>query len=299
MSARSAPWSSARGRKPKRRNETQSPDPGDGSFTPIAAQQVTNSIYAEHRINLFQRLDLTLGGRVDAIEGGRTFETWRATAAYHIDETGTKLRASAGTGAKAATLYQRFSVYGTPDLAPEQSLGFDAGVDQKLFGDRLTVSATAFATRFRDLIDYGDVSSCSPTQIARISRLLLQRRPRGDAGRRTFRGGDAVAWRSARQGDLHLYRRARSRRRRRRRSRRGLQLYRIPRNKGALSLIYDGIPNLELEPRLSLVDQRLDEFFNTTSFLSQNVSLAPYAKLDFSPITRSTTISRCSAGSKT
>jgi len=262
-------------------NETQSPDPGDGSFTPIAARQVTNSIYAEHRIDLFQRLDLTLGGRVDAIEGGRTFETWRATAAYHIDETGTKLRASAGTGAKVATLYQRFSVYGTSDLAPEQSLGFDAGVDQKLFGDQLTVSATAFTTRFRDLIDYGNVSSCSPTQIAgflgcyyNVGRAQMQGvelsaeatlSPGVLRAKATYTYTDARDLGAVGGGDLDA----------------GLQLYRVPRNKGSLSLIYDGVPNLELEPRLSLVGQRLDEFFNTTNFSSQNVSLAPYAKLDF------------------
>ena len=72
------------------------------------AEQITNSVFAEQRFKLFDRLDLTLGGRIDAIEGGQTFDTWRATAAYHIDETGTKLRASVGTGDKAATLYQRF-----------------------------------------------------------------------------------------------------------------------------------------------------------------------------------------------
>ncbi len=60
-----------------------------------------------------------------------TFETWRATAAYNISETGTKLRASAGTGAKAPTLYQlNAPIYGNSTLHPEQSFGYDAGVDQ-------------------------------------------------------------------------------------------------------------------------------------------------------------------------
>ena len=49
---------------------SQSPNPNDGSFTPIRAQQTTNSVFAEHRLTLFDRLDLTLGGRIDAIEGG-------------------------------------------------------------------------------------------------------------------------------------------------------------------------------------------------------------------------------------
>ena len=47
----------------------------------------------------------------------------------------------------------------------------------------------------------------------------------------------------------------------------GLQLYRVPRNSGSLSLIYDGIAKLEL------VGERLDS-------ASGNVTLAPYAKLD-------------------
>ena len=40
------------------RNETetasasQSPDPNDGSFTPIRARQTTNSVFAEHRLTL-------------------------------------------------------------------------------------------------------------------------------------------------------------------------------------------------------------------------------------------------------
>ena len=145
--AASAISSSAPATRPRLARTSQSPDPHDGSFNPINAQQITNSVFAEQRFKLFDRLDLTLGGRVDAIEGGQTFDTWRATAAYHIDETGTKLRASAGTGAKAATLYQRFSQFGFAGLAPEQSFGFDVGVDQTLFDGRATLSATVCSTR--------------------------------------------------------------------------------------------------------------------------------------------------------
>jgi vitamin B12 transporter len=261
-------------------SQTEDPDPDDGSFTPVSARQVTNSIYAEHRINLLQRLDVTLGGRIDAVENGRTFGTWRATAAYHIDETGTKLRASAGTGDRNASLYQRFSIYGTPDLAPEQSLGFDAGIDQKLFGDRLTASATVFSTKFSNLIAYGDVSSCSPAQMAgflgcyyNVGRAEMQGveasaeaviAPGVLRARASYTYTDARDLGAAGGGDLDA----------------GLQLYRIPRNKGAFSLIYDGVPNLEIEPRLTLEGQRLDQYFSTATSSSQNVTLAGYAKLD-------------------
>lgn len=41
----------------------------------------------------------------------QAFATGRVTAAYHIDETGTNLRAAFGDGAKAPTLFQPFSIY--------------------------------------------------------------------------------------------------------------------------------------------------------------------------------------------
>lgn len=254
------------------RNETetartsQSPDPNDGSFTPIDARQITNSVFAEQRLALFSRLDLTLGGRIDAIEGGQTFDTWRATAAYHIDETGTKLRASAGTGDKAATLYQRFSQFGFAGLAPERSFGWDAGVDQTLFDGRATVSATVFDTRYQDLIDFADVAACTPAQVAAGGGCYY------NVGRADISGvelsGDVTlvpdVWR-ARASYTYLDARDLDT---------NTQLLRRPHNKGALSLIYDGIAKLEVEGRLTLVGSRLDYSFPA------DVTLAPYAKLD-------------------
>jgi vitamin B12 transporter len=250
----------------ERARSSESPDPHDGSFTPINAEQITNSVFAEQRFKLFNRIDLTLGGRVDAIEGGQTFDTWRATAAYHIDETGTKLRASAGTGAKSATLYQRFSQFGFAGLAPEKSFGLDAGVDQTLFDGRATVSATVFDTRYRDLIAFADVPACTPGQVSAGGGCYY------NVGRADISGvelsGDVTLvpdiWR-ARASYTYLDARNLDS---------NTQLLRRPRNKGALSLIYDGIAKLEIEGRLTLVGSRLDYNYPT------NVTLAPYAKLD-------------------
>ena len=51
------------------------------------------------------------------------FETWRATAAYTITETGTKFHASAGTGAKAPTLFQLYDpANGNADPQPRAEL---------------------------------------------------------------------------------------------------------------------------------------------------------------------------------
>lgn len=111
-------------------------------------------------------LVLTAGGRVDDFEAGGTEPTYRFTGAYTLADTGTTIRASAGTAARAPTIFQLFDSFAidfggftfttepNPDLETETSLGFDIGVEQSLFDHRLTLSATGFFNDFDDLIQF-------------------------------------------------------------------------------------------------------------------------------------------------
>ncbi len=247
---------------------TQSPNPEDGSFNPISAQQTTNSAYAEYRLPLFSRLDFTFGGRVDAIEGGSTFVTGRATVAYHIDETGTKLRASFGNGAKAATLYERYSEYGDPTLLPEQNVGGEVGVDQKVFGDFGTVSATAFDSYYTNLIQFGDVSSCTDSQVATGGGCYYNVGSARTTGLEL--SGDATLVRDV----LHVrasytYLDAEN-------LQTNTPLLYDPHNAATASLVWDATSQLEFEPRLILVGPRIG--YNNTN--GGDVSLPGYGRLD-------------------
>jgi vitamin B12 transporter len=248
---------------------SQSPNPGDGSFVPADAEQTTNSIYAQYNLPLLSRLDVTFGGRVDAIEDGQTFVTGRATAAYHIDETGTKLRAAFGNGAKAPTLYQRFSQYGASDLLSQSNVGGEVGIDQKLFNDRLTLSATAYDSFYRNLIAFGTVSSCTLTQDALGGCYY-------NIGTAQTRGVELTADATIVPDVLHArggytYNLAVD-------TQNHINEYRVPLNSGYISIVYTGIPKLEIEPRLLLVGPALDENFFVVP--STNVVLAGYARLD-------------------
>jgi len=64
------------------------------------------------------------------------------------------LRASWSQGYKAPSLYQLYSPYGNPNLKPEQSTDGDLGVEQHLWNDRVTLSATYFLTHFTNLIEF-------------------------------------------------------------------------------------------------------------------------------------------------
>lgn len=80
--------------------------------------------------------------------------THRLTAAWEVTDT-TKLRASLGSGFRPPSLYELYApFYGNRALKPEQSLSVDAGIDQRFWNGRGTVSATVFHIDTDNLIDY-------------------------------------------------------------------------------------------------------------------------------------------------
>jgi vitamin B12 transporter len=129
----------------------------------LGKAQDTNSVFTLWQVPIGDRLNITLGGRVDDVVDVARFDTWRATAAYTISETGTKFHASAGTGAKAPTLFQLYDPSnGTPGLKPEQSFGYDAGIDQSLFNGRVIASVTGFSNDFSNLINFVSSTPTAP-----------------------------------------------------------------------------------------------------------------------------------------
>lgn len=119
----------------------------------------TLGYYAQDQIKLRDRLFTTVGVRLDEHSRFGTETTYRIAPAYVIEETGTKLKATYGTGFKAPTLFQLFSDYGNSALDPETSEGWDAGVEQQLLGEKLTMGVTYFHNEFDDLIDFDFVTS--------------------------------------------------------------------------------------------------------------------------------------------
>jgi len=82
--------------------------------------------------------------------------TWRVAPAWVIEETGTKLKASAGSGFKAPALQQLYGTFGgNALLKPETSFGYDIGVEQSLLDGALTGGVTWFQNNIRNLIVSG------------------------------------------------------------------------------------------------------------------------------------------------
>jgi vitamin B12 transporter len=238
------------------------PNPGP-RIRNVGAQQDTMSAFALWQLPLGDRLTVSLGSRYDKVSDLEGFPTWRATAAYRLPETGTVLRASAGTGAKAPTLFQRFAVVGTPDLRPEFSTGFDVGIDQSLWNGRLRVSLTAFQNNIRNLVQFNNSAGCLAQTAARcyfnVDRAVtsgLEASARAEMIEGLLSASVAYTYLHAKDDATNL------------------TLQRRPQHSGRVALQWTPLPQLLLEPSVTLVSERF-------SRSGERDRLTPFARFDF------------------
>jgi vitamin B12 transporter len=133
---------------------------------PISAGTSTDSGYTELQSGFGGNVFNTLSVRYDDNDrfGGKV--TYRVAPVYLVKDTGTKLKASLGTGFKAPTLdemfhdYPAFGFFANPNLKPESSTGYDLGFEQAVPGNTITFGATYFRNRIKNLItDNADFTS--------------------------------------------------------------------------------------------------------------------------------------------
>lgn len=84
--------------------------------------------------------------------------TWRATVSWRLEGGATRLHGSVGTGQKSPTFFERFgytpdTFVGNPDLEPETSTGWDAGIERQWLGKRLVTDVTWFRADLDDEIN--------------------------------------------------------------------------------------------------------------------------------------------------
>ena len=90
----------------------------------------------EWRGGFADRLFLTAGIRHDDNDNFQDFTTWRTAASLVLREINMRPHASVGTAVKLPTMFEQFGTgpffVPNPNLTPEQSFGWDAGVEFSL-----------------------------------------------------------------------------------------------------------------------------------------------------------------------
>jgi vitamin B12 transporter len=120
----------------------------------------TTGIYLQNQVKVGGRFFTTLGIRRDYHSQTGSSTNYRIAPAYLIQKTGTKLKATYGTGFKSPSLYQLYAPatlwgpIGNEDLNPEETTGWDTGLEQSLFQNKVIFSAVYFSNTYKNLIDY-------------------------------------------------------------------------------------------------------------------------------------------------
>jgi len=138
-----------------------------GLFTPPSALEErvleTTGYVVAYDLALNDRLGFGLAVRHDSNSRFADATTYRAQASWLVADA-LRLRGAFGTGVKNPTNYELFGFdppffVGNPDLEPEESRGWEVGVDYALLTDTLVVGLTYFDSELENEIAGGFFSS--------------------------------------------------------------------------------------------------------------------------------------------
>jgi len=117
----------------------------------------------------------SFGGKVSP-RASATFLAWRGNSTF----SGTRLHFGYAEGIKEPSFEQTFGITGTfptlpnPGLKPEQNQAIEAGVQQSLFENRLSLSAVYYHNQFRDQIEFEYNADTSTSQYVNFNRAMAQ-----------------------------------------------------------------------------------------------------------------------------
>lgn len=128
-----------------------------GPFESIFPEQSTRTtgIYLQDQFSFKNSLFVSAGVRLDNNQKFGSVATYRIAPAYYFNTTGTKLKISFGTGFKAPSLFYLFDpAFGNPDLQPEKSIGWDAGIEQYFIKGKFSIAFTYFNLKLENMFGF-------------------------------------------------------------------------------------------------------------------------------------------------
>lgn len=132
---------------------------GDATVIDKQTANVTSS-WLQDQISLGESMNVVVGARLDDHDRFGSAETYRISPSYMFAATGTTLKGAYGTGFRAPSLFELYApTYGNSALEAEKSTGWDAGIEQELLGEKLTIGITYFQTTFDNLIQFDSTTS--------------------------------------------------------------------------------------------------------------------------------------------
>ena len=136
------------------------PNEFDFPATPAGTTDIENNLtntatFVQSQWEIVPDLNFNSSMRCDHESDYGNYLTWRTGGSYRIPSVKTLLHASYGTAFSPPTPQDTALTFGgNPSLTPERSTGFDAGLEQPLWDNRIKVSGTYFHNDISNLIIY-------------------------------------------------------------------------------------------------------------------------------------------------
>ena len=221
----------------------------------------------------------TLGARLDHSGTFGDFGTYRLSAS-RVLPAAFRARASVGTAFREPSFFESFDTpfsVANPDLRPEHTTSWEAGLEHEIASGGATLGATYFHQRFVDLIDYrfdGATSRYENIALARAAGTEVELRVapvRGVSGDASYTWLDTKVLRAGFDPTPLAV------------LAQGGPLLRRPKHSASAGLRYDLPSGLALTARATYVGKRADHLFHgAPTFDTEGVTLDPYTKLDLS-----------------
>jgi vitamin B12 transporter len=115
----------------------------------------TDSTFVELKSSPIQNLNLNLGLRRDSPEKLNSETSPSVGIRYDLPDAGTSLIAHYSEGFRPPSFFALGDpLVGNASLKSETSTGYEIGIDQSMFGNKASISLSAFETHHRNLIDF-------------------------------------------------------------------------------------------------------------------------------------------------
>lgn len=117
----------------------------------------TLGFYLQNQFSINNEFFTSAGVRLDNHDKFGTSFTYRIAPAYLFWLTGTKFKATAGTGFKTPSLFYLYDpAFGNPELKPEKNFGWDAGIEQFFWNEGISLGITYFQNNYKDLFGFDE-----------------------------------------------------------------------------------------------------------------------------------------------
>lgn len=130
-----------------------------GDFISLFPSNNSNTlgVYIQNQFKIENEFFASAGVRFDNHDKFGSKLNYRIAPSYIFNQSSTKIKATFGTGFKTPSLFYLYDpAFGNPNLKPERSFGWDAGIEQFFWNAGISIGVTYFHNNYEDLFGFDE-----------------------------------------------------------------------------------------------------------------------------------------------